>query len=310
MLFAVLSYTIGAFLKVTGKARDQHRPRRRPPAMRPVAYLLGLALFPSLALAGRAPIPTISEDPYRGAIVVDVASGGVLFERGADAMCFPASTVKLMVLLLVLEDVERGAVKLSDPITVTAEAARMGGSQVYLDERERFSVDELLYALTVQSANDAAVALAVGISGSKAAFVARMNRRAHELGMHRTQFHSVHGLPPSAGQEVDRSTPRDLATLARALLGNADALRYTSTVRRGFRDGAFVLENHNSLLGQGGCDGLKTGYMRAGGFSIVATAARDERRVIAVVAGSSTARARDLAAAQLLESGLTHSTRP
>jgi D-alanyl-D-alanine carboxypeptidase (penicillin-binding protein 5/6) len=266
--------------------------------------LIGAALLAPFADAGRAPIPTIARDPYVGAIVVDADSGRVLFEDGPDATCFPASTVKLMDLLLVLEDVARGAVQLADTIKVTAEAERMGGSQVYLREHETFTVDDLLYALSVQSANDAAVALAVGISGSKSAFVERMNRRARELGMHGTQFHSVHGLPPSAGQQVDRSTPRDLARLGRAVLAHADALRYTSTVRRGFRGGSFMLESHNNLLGRGGCDGLKTGYIRAGGFSIVATAERSGRRVIAVVACSATERARDRAAAHLLDRGL------
>jgi D-alanyl-D-alanine carboxypeptidase (penicillin-binding protein 5/6) len=254
--------------------------------------------------AERARIPTVAADPDVGAIVVDAASGTVLFERNADATCFPASTVKLMDLLLILEDVARGAVKLSDTITVTAEAARIGGSQVYLREHERFTVDDLLYALMVQSANDAAVALAVGIPGSRPAFVARMNERARQLGMRRTEFHSVHGLPPAAGQQVDRSTARDLATLAREVLEYPDALRYTSTARRGFRDGSFTLESRNNLLGRNGCDGLKTGYIRAGGFSIVATAARDGRRVIAVVACSASADARDRTAARLLEEGL------
>jgi D-alanyl-D-alanine carboxypeptidase (penicillin-binding protein 5/6) len=180
----------------------------------------------------------------------------------------------------------------------------MGGSQVYLRENESFPVDDMLYALMVQSANDAAVALATGLAGSPQAFVERMNSRAAALGMERTQFHSVHGLPPSAGQKPDVSTARDLARLGCALVARPDALRYTSTVERGFRDGQFIMRNHNPLLGQGGCDGLKTGYFRAAGYTIMATAEREGRRVVAVVAGCSSRDTRNSTAARLLTEGL------
>lgn len=279
------------------------------------AFLATLALalltLPQPGLAKRAPIPTISQYPYLGAITVDASTGKVLFEKNADAACFPASVVKLMDLLLILEDVARGSVSLTNIISTTAEASTMGGTQVYLKEHESFTVDDLLYALMVQSANDAAVALAIGIAGSKDAFVARMNARAKELGMQATTFHSVHGLPPAAGQKPDVSTARDLSLLARELLKHQDTLRYTSTVKRGFRQDTYVMENHNHLLGQGGCDGMKTGYIKAGGYSIVATAARGDKRVIAAVVSSrgdktpiDMGKARDAATAQLLAEGL------
>ena len=118
---------------------------------------------------------------------------------------------------------------------MTAEASKIGGSQVYLKENEVFPVDELLYALIVQSANDAATALAIHYAGSKEAFVRLMNKRAQEIGMKDTVFHSVHGLPPGKGQLPDVSTPRDIAKLCRELLKKPDALKYTSTKERAFR---------------------------------------------------------------------------
>lgn len=279
--------------------------------------LLGLALLALPAHAQRAKIPTISQDPYLGAITVDAATGKVLFEKNADASCFPASIVKLMDLLIILEDVQRGSLQLTTPILSTAEAANMGGSQVYLREHESFSIDELLYALMVQSANDAATALAIGIAGSKDAFTLRMNQRAQQIGMANTVFHSVHGLPPGAGQEPDVSTPRDLTLLAREALKHAEVLRYTSTKTNAFRahldagQGRIDMKSHNGLLWSvPGCDGLKTGYFRAGGFSVIATAARDGKRVITVVVGSVSKDARDRAAAQLLTEGLALAMAP
>lgn len=260
-----------------------------------------------LAFAGQAPaesLPAISSDPYLGAVVTDAGGGQVLSEDRADQEGYPASMVKLMVLLLVQEKVDEGLLKLDDPIKVTAEAAGMGGSQVYLAEKEVFSVEDLLYALMIQSANDAAVALAQHIAGSKDAFVELMNARAKTLGMGHTTFHSVHGLPPGEGQKPDVSTARDMATLARAVLQHPDLLRYTSTKERGFRDDTFIMRTHNKLLHTfEGCDGLKTGYFRAAGYSVAATARRGDRRVIVVVLGSKTKDTRNAKAAELLSKG-------
>ncbi len=192
-------------------------------SMAGTVFALGLLAAGSV-WAQRAQIQTLKRDPYVGAIVVDAWSGEVLFEDRADEPCYPASVIKLMDLLLILEDAERGEISLGDSVTATAEAARMGGSQVYLKEHETFTVDELLYALMVQSANDAAVALAIWRTGSKDAFVPRMNARAATLGMTGTRFESVHGLPPGAGQKPDISTARDLSRLGRALAQRSDVL--------------------------------------------------------------------------------------
>lgn len=274
-----------------------------------VAGTLAWGASPAKAVArksgtGRAAIPVRSADPYLGVIVVDPVTGTVLLEDRADEQGYPASVVKLMSLLLIEERIDSGLLSLTNKVQVTAEAAGIGGSQVYLDPKEVFPVEQLLAAMTIHSANDAAVALAVYVAGSRNAFVDLMNKRAAELGMTATRFHSVHGLPPTAGQEPDVSTARDLALLAREVLQHPDVLRYTRVQNRPFRNGVFTLRNPDHLIGvYPGCDGLKTGYFTAGGFSIVSTAQRNGRRVIAVVLGCKDSKVRDATAKDLLSRG-------
>jgi D-alanyl-D-alanine carboxypeptidase (penicillin-binding protein 5/6) len=254
---------------------------------------------------GRASIPLRSADPYLGAIVVDADTGKVLFENNADSAGFPASVIKLMDMMVIMDRIAAGQLSLSNSVTATAEATRVGGSQVYLAEHEVFSLEDMMYALMVKSANDVAMALAIQIGGSAAGFVEMMNRKAVELGMTHTTFYSPHGLPPNAGQKGDTSTARDLALLARALIAqHPEIFTYTSVQMRPFRDGKFIMQSHNHLLHDvAGCDGLKTGFISAGGFSIVATAKRDGRRVIAVVLGSKDRLVRDARAAELIAKG-------
>ena len=273
------------------------------------AVLLLPSLRPPAAAAARAEIPPRTGSPYVGAIVVDAETGGTVFEENADAECYPASIVKLMDLLIILERVGAKSLDLQEPVTTTAETSRIGGSQVYLAENETFTVEELLYALMVQSANDAAVALALHVAGSTEGFVRLMQEKADKLGMTSTRFASVHGLPPDKGKEPDLSTPRDLAVLGRAVAACPGALAYTSTQVRGFRGDSFEMRNHNRLLGVfPGCDGLKTGYFRLGGYSVVATAARGGNRFIAVVAGAKEKKERDARAKALLASAFAKAT--
>jgi D-alanyl-D-alanine carboxypeptidase (penicillin-binding protein 5/6) len=233
----------------------------------------------------------------------------VLFQDQSEAKGYPASVLKLMDLLIILEKIEARQLGLTDQVSVSAKAAKTGGSQVWLAEKEVFTLDELLYALMVQSANDAAVALGEKVAGSTDAFVELMNQRARQLGMTNTLFHSVHGLPPGAGQHPDVTTARDLSLLCRELLKHPDTLRYTATREHTFRpDGGtktVIMRTHNHLMAQvEGCDGLKTGYFTQAGFSIAATAARNGHRVIAVVLGSTDRKVRDSKAADLLAKGL------
>jgi len=261
----------------------------------------------STTTKGRTALPNRTADPYLGAIVVDGTTGQVLFEQNADAAGFPASVIKLMDMMVLLDKISAGQISLSNSVTVTAESAKIGGSQVYLKEGEVFTLEDLMYALMIQSANDSAMAMALSVAGSAAGFVEMMNKKATELGMSNTAFHSVHGLPPSAGQVGDTSTPRDLSKLACALIAqHPEILKYTSTQVRNFRPNTtpFVMRSHNHLLHEfPGCDGMKTGYITAGGFSIVATAQKNGRRVIAVVLGSKDRKVRDAKAVELLSKG-------
>ncbi|MBC2717743.1 MAG: D-alanyl-D-alanine carboxypeptidase [Desulfobacteraceae bacterium] len=250
----------------------------------------------------------VSKTPYLGAIVVDAETGKVILEDHADAKGYPASMIKLMNLLVILDAVKAQHISLDDPVSVSAKVSRMGGSQVYLKEKEVFSVEELIYAMMVQSANDAALALAVHYTGSMEVFVDLMNKKAKEIGMSNTVFHSVHGLPPSGNNQPDVTTARDMAKLSRELLKYPEALKYTSIQVREFRPDIpepFIMRTHNHLLKDfEGCDGLKTGYFRAAGFSIAATAQKKDVRAIAVILGSVSSKERDKHARLLLSKGL------
>lgn len=264
--------------------------------------IIGGGLFPGVGAAAK--LESRCRAPYLGAIALDADTGQILAEDNSDAKGYPASVLKLMDLLVILDKVREGKLSLQDKITVTAEASKIGGSQVYLKEHEVFTVDELLYALMVQSANDAAAALAIHVAGSKDGFVALMNERAKALGMAATEFHSIHGLPPGKDQQADITTARDLARLCREVLKYPDTVRYTSTLKRGFRNDTFTMETHNRLLGKlEGCDGLKTGWFEEAGYSIAATAKRGNTRIIAVVLGSADRKTRDSKAAELLAKG-------
>ena len=250
----------------------------------------------------------ISKNPYLGAIAIDAVTGQVLFEDQADAKGWPASVLKLMDLLIILEKVEKGQLAFSNQVPVSAKSAQTGGSQVWLAAGESFTLDDMLYALMIQSANDAAVALAEKAAGTTEAFVELMNARARELGMNNTVFHSVHGLPPGEGQSPDETTARDLAILCRELLRHRDTLRYTSTRERPFRPNVpgktVIMRNHDHLLGSvEGCDGFKTGYFRRAGYSIALTAARNGHRVIAIVLDCPDRKLRDAKATELMAKG-------
>ena len=278
------------------------------PILRTFVFSLLAALLLRAPARGADPI---SRAPYIGAIVVNAATGDVLFEDRADTPCYPASIVKLMVLLLALDEIDAGRLALPEKITVSGEAERMGGSQVYLAKGESFTAEDLLYALMIQSANDAAVAIAERLAGSKEAFTKRMNEKAAALGLSNTTFQSVHGLPPGSGQLPDVSTARDLARLGVEACRRPEVLTYTSTRERGFRNDTFIMRSHNGLLQSlDGCDGLKTGYFRLAGYSVVATAQRDGVRLVAAVVGSKDKKVRDAEAARLINEAFARLRRP
>jgi D-alanyl-D-alanine carboxypeptidase (penicillin-binding protein 5/6) len=180
----------------------------------------------------------------------------------------------------------------------------MGGSQVYLKQGETFTVDELLGALMVGSANDAAAALAERVGGSLPGAIQRMNDRAVALQLTNTHFGSVHGLPPSKTQPGDLSTPRDIAKLSRELIKFPDILRWTSTPDAPFRGGAFHMQNVNKLIGRfPGADGLKTGHFHEAGYNLAATAKRGNLRITAVVMGAPSNAARFTESVTVVKAG-------
>jgi len=275
-----------------------------------ILFLFAAFFALAAALPARAAKqPSIAQDPYIGAIVVDVWSGEVLREERSGRPGYPASMVKMMNLFVTLDAVKAGRVSLSDVVRVSTRAANWGGSQVWLDPKESFPLDELLYAMVIHSANDAAFLVAEHVAGSGEAFVDLMNAKAKALGLSPvTHFISPHGLPPPAGQRPDITTPADFAKLCVALLrDHPETLDYTSVGYRTFRNGTFDLRNRNPLIGNfPGCDGLKTGYFSAAGFSTAVTAERDGRRVVAVIMGSPSKATRDAQARSWLEFGLSH----
>ena len=268
--------------------------------------------------------------PYVGALAADAKTGRILFEENADAEAYPASVTKLMTLLLVLEDVEAGKYALEDSVTATEDATRLSeASWVDFRPGEKMTVDDLLTALMVKSANDAAVALGVNSAGSFDAFVARMNARAAELGMTHTKYYNPNGLPPvsHANNRVRKypwksfnvSTCRDQMKLALELVKKPQTFKYTSQKVAAVTDGRgqkLTFVNHNNVMvknkqkvinpdGSEAVDGLKTGYIDAGGSSVVLTGKRGSARAVVVVLGSNTARERDDSASRLLSDALS-----
>ncbi|HXQ82095.1 MAG TPA: D-alanyl-D-alanine carboxypeptidase family protein, partial [Opitutaceae bacterium] len=242
---------------------------------------------------------------YKGAIATDASTGAVLFEDNADASSPPASMTKLMTYAVLCDELKKGSLALDTRVTVTPEDAKVGmlkdSTAVWLKQGEVFPVDELIYAMFIQSANDAAYALAHKAGGTVGAFVAMMNAKASELGMVHSTFRTPHGFPPPSRRiaDGDLTTPRDYSILCRYLLLHTDILRYTSVRSRPFGAGVRLqpvqMTNHNHLLGRiPGVDGLKTGFTGGAGFCLAATAQRDGRRIIVVMMDSPDSRTRDL----------------
>jgi serine-type D-Ala-D-Ala carboxypeptidase (penicillin-binding protein 5/6) len=266
-----------------------------------LALLFGLLLTGTIA--AHAWSIQVSPPHAVSAILIEPETGRVLYERNADLPRAPASIAKTMLELIVLERVQRGEMSLSDSIRVSAWASRIGGSQVYLRENEVFTLGEMLQAITIASANDACAAVAEHVAGSAEGFVDLMNQRAAELGLTNTHYVNVHGLDDEPGQG-NVTTARDIATIARLLVKMPHVLDFSSTVDAPFRNGTFKLQNTNKLLGHfSGLDGLKTGYTHKAGFCLCATANRGGMRLISVIMGADSNKARFQETAHLLGAG-------
>lgn len=293
-------------------AEKSRKPYRRWGAMW-VRLLLLCVITPVLANAQTPASPTDAtkkaakaEKPatYTSAIVVEPETGTILFEKDAHVPLPPASMVKMMTALIVMEKVRDGALKLDEKVTASRWASQMGGSQVYLKEGEVLTVEELLKAMMIHSANDATVALAEHVAGYSDAFVDLMNQRAESLGLKETKYHSVHGLPAEPGQEDDVMSAADLATLGREIVKFPKIVELVAKSQEPFRDGAFTLVNPNHLLRTfPGADGIKTGFHNKAGFCVTGSAMRGDLRLIVVVMGSATKTECFKNAAQLLNQG-------
>ena len=291
----------------------------------------GRANVPKAAPAAQAlPETEFRRTPYVGAIAVDADTGKVLFERNADVVARPASVTKLMTMLLCLEDMHAMKYDSTTRVTASARCCQEKPSSVGLKPGQSMTVDDLLFSIMVKSANDAAVLLAEHSTAKNAgreiepgdlqAFVLRMNNKAQALGMTSTHYETPNGYPPRPGSKrpFDTSTCRDLVKLARAVLRYKEVFRFTKTKLCTVTDGAgqpLKMVNHNNILvknkmkildekGRSEVDGLKTGYIDAGGSSIVLTGSRNGHRAIVVVVGSQTSKLRDQHARKLMMDAL------
>ena len=299
---------------------QQAKPRKPAPAAKSAKKK------PVPAQPVQADQPVLSQFrrlPYVGAIAADAETGRIIFADNAERKAYPASVTKLMTALLVLEDVEKGKYKLSDRAVASVRATYEQPSGVGIKPNQSMTIDDLLMALMVKSANDAAVVLAENSTGGDLlAFIARMNGRAAELGMKDTKYDSPNGLPPYDAKRrpkkwrhgYDHSTAADILKLALEVVKHKQIFKYTSTKIATVTDGSgkpLKAVNHNNILvkdkqkilndkGESEVDGLKTGYIDAGGSSIALTGTRNGRRAIVVVLGSASTKDRDMNARSLM----------
>lgn len=240
----------------------------------------------------------------KSVILMEASTGKVLYEYEADLRLPPASVTKIMTILLVVEELDKGTIKLSDKVQVSERASKMGGSQVYLKAGEVMSVEDLLKSVVVASANDASTALAEHVCGSVEEFVNKMNERAAQLGMKNTVFENPTGLDDSVKNHL--TTARDIALMSRELLKHSMIFKYTTIWTDTIRNGAFGLSNTNRLIRfYSGANGLKTGSTSKAGFCISATAKRNGMQLIAVVMGSPNRDSRNETAKAMLDYGFS-----
>ena len=239
-----------------------------------------------------------------GAILIEQHTGQVLYKHNMHEKLRPASVTKVMSILLIMEAVDSGKIALTDKVPCTEDAAAMGGSQIWLDVREELTVDEMLKAICVVSANDCTVAMANYLCGSQEAFVAKMNERAKELGMNDTTFKNCHGID----EDGHVTSPYDIALMSRELLNNHPSItKYTTIWMDTLRDGKSSLVNTNKLIrNYKGATGLKTGSTSVALYNLSASATRDNLSLIAVIMKAPTTKIRFAEAQKLLDYGFSN----
>lgn len=265
-------------------------------------------LLAAVLLAGMLPRRAAAVDlnlNAKSALLMDVATGTVLYEKECHERLAPASVTKVMTMLLIMEALDDGRIHLEDQVTASEAAAAKGGSQIYLKAGETMPVSDMLKSIAVSSANDCACAMAELIAGSESAFVEQMNQRAAELGMADTHFVNCTGLDDSKEAESHRTSAYDIALMSRQLLKyHPDIKKYTTIWMDTVRGGTFGLSNTNKLIRfYSGATGLKTGFTSGAGYCLSATAKREGMELIAVVMGCESAQKRTADCKALLDYG-------
>lgn len=265
-------------------------------------------LLAAVLLAGGLPRRAAAVDlnlNAKSALLMDVATGTVLYEKECHERLAPASVTKVMTMLLIMEALDDGRIHLDDQVTASEAAAAKGGSQIYLKAGETMPVSDMLKSIAVSSANDCACAMAELIAGSESAFVEQMNQRAAELGMADTHFVNCTGLDDSKEAENHRTSAYDIALMSRQLLKyHPDIKKYTTIWMDTVRGGTFGLSNTNKLIRfYSGATGLKTGFTSGAGYCLSATAKREGMELIAVVMGCESAQKRTADCKALLDYG-------
>ena len=244
----------------------------------------------------------------KSCLLMDVATGSILYEQNAHEPLAPASVTKVMTMLLIMEAIDGGKISWDDMVTASETAASKGGSQIYLKAGESMTVTEMLKSVAVSSANDCACALAEHIAGSESAFVDLMNSRAAELAMADTHFVNCTGLDDGEDAKNHRTSAHDIAIMSRQLLKNhPDIKKFTTIWMDTVRGGAFGLSNTNKMVRfYNGCTGLKTGFTSGAGYCLSASAQRDGLELIAVVMGAETSADRFAACKTMLDYGFAN----
>jgi len=246
-----------------------------------------------------SPIHLISRTKY--AHLVDFDSGQTLFSKNGDKKMVPSSMTKIMTAYIVFEKLQNGSLNLSDKLIVTRNAAVKGGSKMFVAADQQVSIEDLLKGVIILSGNDASIVLAEGLYGTETAFVLKMNEVANKLGMHDTNFINSTGWP----DEEHFSSAKDLANLTLAMINKFPEYYYLHSLKN-YRFNKIKQNNRNGLIGIDGIDGVKTGYTDAGGYGIVMSAKKGDRRLIAVVNGLKTSKERERDAGKLLDFGFVN----
>lgn len=270
--------------------------------MKKIILLLVILLLPFKVFAEEELIPNGASG-----ILIEAESGKIIFEKEKDKQVSVASMTKMVAQIVILEEIEKGHIKWDDMVTVSKNASGMGGSQIYLEEGEKISIEDLMKGISVASGNDATVAMAEVVSGTEEKFVEKMNAKVKELGLKNTHFSNCTGLDT----EDHYSSSYDMAMIAKELVVNhPEILRFSSIYEDYLRedtDRKFWLVNTNKLISfYEGADGLKTGHTDAAGYCLAATAKRGDLRLIAIVLGEADSKVRNAETISLLDYGFNN----